>query len=130
MTVSLRPGMKIERDAMLKKLINMQYSRNELDFKRGTFRAKGDIVEIFPSDYGESAIRVEFWGDEVEKISEINPLTGKTVASRNHIMIFPNSHYVTTSDKMEHAITTIEEEMKQQVEYFKSQGKLIEAQRI
>ena len=99
----------------------MQYSRNELDFKRGTFRAKGDIVEIFPSDYGESAIRVEFWGDEVEKISEINPLTGKTVASRNHIMIFPNSHYVTTSDKMEHAITTIEEEMKQQVEYFKSQ---------
>ena len=92
MTVSLRPGMKIERDAMLKKLINMQYSRNELDFKRGTFRAKGDIVEIFPSDYGESAIRVEFWGDEVEKISEINPLTGKTVASRNHIMIFPNSH--------------------------------------
>lgn len=130
MTVSLRPGMKIERDTMLKKLINMQYSRNELDFKRGTFRAKGDIVEIFPSDYGESAIRVEFWGDEVEKISEINPLTGKTVASRNHIMIFPNSHYVTTSDKMEHAITTIEEEMKQQVEYFKSQGKLIEAQRI
>ena len=115
---------------MLKKLINMQYSRNELDFKRGTFRAKGDIVEIFPSDYGESAVRVEFWGDEVEKISEINPLTGKVIASRNHIMIFPNSHYVTTSDKMERAITTIEEEMKQQVEYFKSQGKLIEAQRI
>ena len=115
---------------MLKKLINMQYSRNELDFKRGTFRAKGDIVEIFHSDYGESAVRVEFWGDEVEKISEINPLTGKVIASRNHIMIFPNSHYVTTSDKMERAITTIEEEMKQQVEYFKSQGKLIEAQRI
>ena len=130
LTVSLRPGMKIERDSMLKKLINMQYSRNELDFKRGTFRAKGDIVEIFPSDYGESAVRVEFWGDEVEKISEINPLTGKVIASRNHIMIFPNSHYVTTSDKMERAITTIEEEMKQQVEYFKSQGKLIEAQRI
>ena len=130
MTVSLRPGMKIERNVMLKKLINMQYSRNELDFKRGTFRAKGDIVEIFPSDYGESAIRVEFWGDEVEKISEINPLTGKSVATRNHIMIFPNSHYVTTSDKMEHAIHTIEAELKQQVEYFKSQGKLIEAQRI
>lgn len=130
MTVSLRPGMKVERNVMLKKLINMQYSRNELDFKRGTFRAKGDIVEIFPSDYGESAIRVEFWGDEVEKISEINPLTGKSVATRNHIMIFPNSHYVTTSDKMEHAIHTIEAELKQQVEYFKSQGKLIEAQRI
>ena len=122
--------MKIERNAMLKKLINMQYSRNELDFKRGTFRAKGDIVEIFPSDYGESAIRVEFWGDEVEKISEINPLTGKVTATRSHVMIFPNSHYVTTSEKMERAIKSIEEEMKQRVEYFKSQGKLIEAQRI
>ncbi len=130
MIVSIRPGMKIERNAMLKKLINMQYSRNELDFKRGTFRAKGDIVEIFPSDYGESAIRVEFWGDEVEKISEINPLTGKVTATRSHVMIFPNSHYVTTSQKMERAIKSIEEEMKQQVEYFKSQGKLIEAQRI
>ena len=130
LTVSLRPGMKIERNNMLKKLINMQYTRNELDFKRGTFRAKGDIVEIFPSDYGESAVRVEFWGDEVEKISEINPLTGKTIATRNHIMIFPNSHYVTTSDKMERAIQTIEAEMKERVEYFKSQGKLIEAQRI
>ena len=130
MIVSIRPGMKIERNAMLKKLINMQYSRNELDFKRGTFRAKGDIVEIFPSDYGESAIRVEFWGDEVEKISEINPLTGKVTATRSHVMIFPNSHYVTTSEKMERAIKSIEEEMKQRVEYFTSQGKLIEAQRI
>ena len=130
MTVSLRPGMKIERNTMLKKLINMQYTRNELDFKRGTFRAKGDIVEIFPSDYGESAVRVEFWGDEVEKISEINPLTGKIVAKRNHIMIFPNSHYVTTADKMERAIKTIREEMEERVKYFKSQGKLIEAQRI
>ena len=130
LTVSLRPGMKIERNNMLKKLINMQYTRNELDFKRGTFRAKGDIVEIFPSDYGESAVRVEFWGDEVEKISEINPLTGKTIATRNHIMIFPNSHYVTTSDKMERAIKTIEAELKERVDYFKSQGKLIEAQRI
>lgn len=130
MIVSIRPGMKIERNAMLKKLINMQYSRNELDFKRGTFRAKGDIVEIFPSDYGESAIRVEFWGDEVEKISEINPLTGKVTATRSHVMIFPNSHYVTTSEKMERAIKSIGEEMKQRVEYFKSQGKLIEAQRI
>ena len=130
MIVSIRPGMKIERNAMLKKLINMQYSRNELDFKRGTFRAKGDIVEIFPSDYGESAIRVEFWWDEVEKISEINPLTGKVTATRSHVMIFPNSHYVTTSEKMERAIKSIEEEMKQRVEYFKSQGKLIEAQRI
>ncbi len=130
LTVSLRPGMQIERNKMLKKLINMQYTRNELDFKRGTFRAKGDIVEIYPSDYGESAIRVEFWGDEIEKITEINPVTGKSVAIRSHIMIFPNSHYVTTSDKMEKALVSIEAEMKERINYFKSQGKLIEAQRI
>ena len=130
MTVSLRPGMKIERDAMLKKLINMQYSRNELDFKRGTFRAKGDIVEIFPSDYGESAIRVEFWGDEIEKVYEINPLTGKAIAERTHVMVFPNSHYVTTSDKMERALVTINEELQERIKYFKDNNKLIEAQRI
>ena len=130
MTVSLRPGMKIERNEMLKKLINMQYSRNELDFKRGTFRAKGDIVEIYPSDESESAIRVEFWGDEVEKIVEINPLTGKAISTRNHIWIFPNSHYVTTKDKMERAIETIEQEKEERIAYFKSQGKLLEAQRI
>ena len=130
LTVSLRPGMQISRDDVMKKLVTMQYSRNEIDFKRGTFRAKGDIVEIFPSDYGESAIRVEFWGDEVEKITEINAVTGKAIATRNHIMIFPNSHYVTTSDKMEKAIVTIEAEMKERVKYFKEQGKLIEAQRI
>lgn len=128
--ISLRPGMKKDRDSILKKLINMQYTRNELDFKRGTFRAKGDIVEIYPSDRGESAIRVEFWGDEIEKISEINPLTGKTIGVRNHVMIFPNSHYATTKEKMERAVKTIEEELKERVEYFKSQGKLIEAQRI
>ena len=128
--ISLRPGMQKSRDAILKKLINMQYTRNELDFKRGTFRAKGDIVEIYPSDRGESAIRVEFWGDEIEKISEINPLTGKTIGIRNHVMIFPNSHYATTKDKMDRAVKTIEAELKERVEYFKSQGKLIEAQRI
>ena len=128
--ISLRPGMKKERDEVLKKLVSMQYSRNELDFKRGTFRAKGDIVEIYPSDKGESAIRVEFWGDEIEKISEINPLTGKVIAVRNHVMIFPNSHYVTTSDKRDRAIETIENELEERVEYFKSKNKLIEAQRI
>ncbi len=130
MIVSLRPGMKKERNEVLKKLINMQYTRNELDFKRGTFRAKGDIVEIYPSDQNESAIRVEFWGEEIEKISEINPLTGKTIATRNHVMIFPNSHYVTTMDKMERAIQTIEKEKEERIRYFKEQGKLIEAQRI
>lgn len=130
MIVSLRPGMKVERDKVLKKLINMQYSRNEIDFKRGTFRAKGDIVEIYPSDQSESAIRVEFWGDEIEKVSEINPLTGKTIGLREHVMVFPNSHYVTSRNKMERAIISIEEELNQRVEYFKSQSKLIEAQRI
>ena len=122
--------MKKERNEILKKLVTMQYTRNELDFKRGTFRAKGDIVEIYPSDQNESAIRVEFWDDEIEKISEINPLTGKVIATRNHVMIFPNSHYVTTSEKMERAIKTIEEELENRVKYFKDNGKLIEAQRI
>lgn len=130
MIVSLRPGMKKERNEVLKKLITMQYTRNELDFKRGTFRAKGDIVEIYPSDQNERAIRVEFWGDEIEKISEINPLTGKVEGIRNHVMIFPNSHYVTTKDKMEKAIVTIEEELEERIKYFKSLNKLIEAQRI
>ena len=130
MMLSLRPGMQKSRDTVLKKLISMQYTRNEMDFKRGTFRAKGDIVEIYPSDQSESAIRIEFWGDEIEKITEINPLTGKQTATRRHILISPASHYVTTKDKMERALITIEQEMKERVEYFKSQNKLIEAQRI
>ena len=130
MIVSLRPGMQKERNEVLKKLINMQYTRNEIDFKRGTFRAKGDIVEIYPSDMSESAIRVEFWGDEIEKISEINPLTGKAIATRNHVMIFPNSHYVTTDEKRDRAIETIEVELEERIKYFKDRNKLIEAQRI
>ena len=130
MIISLRPGMQKSRDEVLKKLIKMQYTRNEIDFKRGTFRAKGDIVEIYPSDQSESAIRVEFWGDEIEKISEINPLTGKAIGTRNHVMIFPNSHYVTTKEKMDRAIGTIEEELEERIKFFKDQGKLIEAQRI
>ena len=128
--VSLRPGMQKERDEVLKKLVKMQYTRSEIDFKRGTFRAKGDIVEIYPSDMSEKAIRVEFWGDEIEKISEINPLTGKTIGLREHVMIFPNSHYVTTDVKRDRAIETIEEELEERIQYFKSQNKLIEAQRI
>ncbi len=130
LTLSLRPGMEKSRDEILRKLINMQYTRNEMDFKRGTFRAKGDIIEIYPSDTSEKAIRVEMWGDEIEKISEISPLTGKTIGIRNHIMIFPNSHYVTTNEKMEHAIQTIEEELEERIKYFKNNNKLIEAQRI
>ena len=130
MIVSLRPGMEKERNEIMKKLVTMQYTRNEMDFKRGTFRAKGDILEIYPSNKEESAIRVEFWGDEVEKISEINPLTGKVIGVRNHVMIYPNSHYVTTQEKREHAIITIEEELEERIKYFKEHNKLIEAQRI
>ncbi len=130
MIISLRPGMQKSRDEVLKKLVKMQYSRNEIDFKRGTFRAKGDIVEIYPSDQSETAVRVEFWGDEIEKISEINPLTGKAIGTRMHVMIFPNSHYVTTKEKMERAIGTIEQELEERIKYFKDKGKLIEAQRI
>ena len=130
MIVSLRPGMQKSREEIMKKLVNMQYTRNEMDFKRGTFRAKGDVLEIYPSDQSESAIRVEFWGDEIDKINEINPLTGKTVASRNHVMIFPNSHYVTEKEKLERAIVTIEEELKERIKYFKDRDKFLEAQRI
>lgn len=130
MIVSLRPGMNKERNEIMRKLINMQYTRNEMDFKRGTFRAKGDILEIFPSNKEETAIRVEFWGDEIEKISEINPLTGKAVATREHVMVYPNSHYVTSKDKLERAIVTIEEEMEERKKYFEDNKKLIEAQRI
>ena len=130
MMLSLRPGMQKSRDEVLKKLVSMQYTRNEIDFKRGTFRAKGDIVEIYPSDQSEEAVRVEFWGDEIDRIVEINALTGKPIGTRRHILISPASHYVTTKEKMDRAIVTIEEEMEERVKYFKSQNKLIEAQRI
>ena len=130
MVVSLRPGMQKDRNAIMKKLIGMQYSRNEIDFKRGTFRAKGDILEIFPSNEDEKIIRVEFWGDEIEKIQEVNPINGKPIGTRNHVMIFPNSHYVTSKEKLDKALVTIEEELEERVEYFKSKNKLIEAQRI
>lgn len=130
MMLSLRPGMPKSRNEVMRKLITMQYSRNELDFKRGTFRAKGDVLEIYPSSQSESAVRIEFWGDEIEKIHEINTLTGKSLGLRNHILIPPASQYVTSKEKLEKAIITIEEEMEQQVEYFKLQNKLIEAQRI
>ena len=130
MMLSLRPGMGKSREDIMKKLVNMQYSRNEIDFKRGTFRAKGDILEIYPSSQSESALRVEFWGDEIEKISEINPLTGKSIGTRMHVLIPPASQYVTNKAKMERAIVTIEEELDERIKYFKDQNKLIEAQRI
>ena len=130
MIVSLRPGMQKDRTEIMKKLVNMQYTRNEMDFKRGTFRAKGDILEIFPSNREETAIRVEFWGDEIERISEINPLTGKPIGTREHVMVYPNSHYVTSKEKLERAIVTIEQEMEERKKYFEDNKKLIEAQRI
>ena len=130
MMLSLRPGINKSRDEVLKKLVIMQYTRNEIDFKRGTFRAKGDIVEIYPSSQSESAVRVEFWGDEIEKISEINPLTGKAIGLRQHILIPPASQYVTSKDKLDKAIGTIEEELQERIKYFKDNNKLIEAQRI
>ena len=130
MIVSLRPGMQKDRTEVMRKLITMQYTRNELDFKRGTFRAKGDILEIYPSNKEETAIRVEFWGDEIETIHEINPLTGKAIGSRQHVMIYPNSHYVTTKEKRDKAVETIEKELEERVKYFEENKKLIEAQRI
>lgn len=130
MMLSLRPSMEKSRNDIMKKLINMQYTRNEMDFKRGTFRAKGDVLEIYPSSQSESAVRIEFWGDEIEKIHEINPLTGKSTGLRNHILVPPASQYVTSKEKIEKALVTIEEEMEERVKYFTENKKLIEAQRI
>ena len=130
MMMSLRPGMAKSRDEIMKKLVKMQYTRNEIDFKRSTFRAKGDILEIYPSSQSEAAVRVEFWGDEIEKISEINPLTGKAIGTRKHILIPPASQYVTSKEKLDKALVTIEKELDERVQYFKANNKLIEAQRI
>ena len=128
--MSIRPGMSKSRNDIMKKLVEMQYSRNEIDFKRGTFRAKGDILEIYPSNTGESAMRIEFWGDEIEKITEINPLTGKSIGTRTHALVGPNSHYATSENKLKNAIKSIEAELEERVKYFKDNNKLIEAQRI
>ena len=130
LTLSLRPGQTIGRDKLLRALIDRQYDRNELEFTRGKFRAKGDTVEVYPSNENEKALRIEFFGDDIDRISEINPLTGQRIALRNHVLIFPNSHYATSKQKMEKAITTIEQELEERIKYFKDNDKLIEAQRI
>lgn len=130
MTLSLRPGMIKDRDEVLKKLIEIQYERNDMDFKRGTFRVRGDVVEIFPISSAELAIRVEFFGDEVDRILEIDTLTGEIKSSLEHVVIFPASHYVVSQEKLEEAIRNIEEELEERVRYFKSEDKLLEAQRI
>ncbi len=130
MTVSLRPGMMKDRDEVIRRLIDIQYTRNDMDFHRGTFRVRGDVVEIFPASASDRAIRVEFFGDEVDRIQEIDVLTGEPVALLEHMVVFPASHYVVAPEKMEQAIEGIEAELKERVSYFKSEGKLLEAQRI
>jgi excinuclease ABC subunit B len=130
MMVSLRPGMEIDRDDVIRGLIDMQYSRNEMDFKRGTFRVHGDVLEIFPANSGDRAIRVEFFGDEIDRITEIDVLTGEIKCELQHIAIFPASHYVVPQEKILEACKRIEEELEDRVKYFKGEGKLLEAQRI
>ena len=130
MVVSLRPNTIRDRDEIVHKLIEIQYDRNDMDFKRGTFRVRGENLEIFPASYTDSAIRVEFFDDEIERISEIDALTGQIKNELEHVAIFPNSHYVVPPEKMERAIKDIEKELEEQVAYFKSEDKLIEAQRI
>jgi len=128
--LSLRPGMEKDRDKVLRKLVDIQYERNDINFVRGTFRVRGDILEIFPANSSEQAIRVEFFGDEIERITEVNALTGEIVGERTHVAIFPASHYATGSDKLEAAIEKIEKELEEREAYFKKEEKLLEAQRI
>lgn len=130
MMLSLRPGMEIDRDEVIHGLIDMQYNRNEMDFKRGTFRVHGDVVEIFPANETDTAIRVEFFGDEIDRITEVDVLTGEVKCELNHIAVFPASHYVVPQEKILKACENIEEELKERVAYFKGEDKLIEAQRI
>ncbi len=130
MTVSLRPGMVKDRDEVMRRLVDIQYDRNEMDFQRGTFRAHGDVLEIFPVSESDKALRVEFFGDEVERITEIDVLTGEVKAELGHMVVFPASHYVVDHEAMERAIHEIETELEERVRFFKSSDKLLEAQRI
>ena len=130
MVISLRPGMIKDRDEVIKRLIEMQYERNDINFVRGKFRVHGDVLEVFPSNSGEAAVRIEFFGDEIDRISEIDTLTGEIIGVRDHIGIYPASHYVTTKEKRETAIASIREELDRRVEFFRSEGRLLEAQRI
>jgi len=128
--LSLRPGMERDRDKVLRRLVDIQYNRNDVNFQRGTFRVRGDVVEIFPANSSENALRVEFFGDEIDRITEIHAMTGDIIGRRSHCTVFPASHFVTGAEKMESAILGIEEELLEQIERFKSEDKLIEAQRI
>lgn len=130
LVISLRPGMEKDRTEVMKKLIDIQYVRNDINFTRGTFRVRGDSLDIFPASSGEKSVRVEFFGDEIDRITEIDALTGEIVGERNHIAIYPASHYATTQKKVENAIVTIEEELEDRLKYFKDHNKLLEAQRL
>ncbi|WP_207753438.1 excinuclease ABC subunit UvrB [Sporosalibacterium faouarense] len=130
LVVSLRPGMIKDRDEVIKKLIDIQYERNDINFVRGTFRVRGDVVEIFPASSSENAIRVEFFGDEVDRITEVNSLTGEIIGLRNHIAIFPASHFATSEEKIEKAIVRIEKELEERLKVLRSEDKLLEAQRL
>ncbi|WP_019190320.1 excinuclease ABC subunit UvrB [Levyella massiliensis] len=128
--ISLRPGMQMDRDDLLRRLVSIQYVRNDVAFQRGTFRVRGDVVDIFPVSSNEEAIRVEFFGDEIDRILEIDSLTGEILRGRSYVMIFPASHYATTPDKMKKAIVRIEEELQQRLQVLREQNKLVEAQRL
>lgn len=130
MVISLRPGMEKSRDELVKKLVELQYERNDVNFIRNKFRVRGDVVEIFPAASNDSVIRVEFFGDEIDRISEINPLTGELKALLRHAAIYPASHYIVSRDKMQEALAEIERELEERLEYFRENGKLLEAQRI
>ena len=130
MMISLRPGMMKDRDEVIRQLVDIQYTRNEMDFHRGTFRVRGDVLEIFPANYTDRAVRVEFFGDEIDRITDIDVLTGEIKCENKHVGIFPASHYVVPMEQILRAANAIEEELKQQVDYFKSEDKLLEAQRI
>ena len=130
MMVSLRPGMEKDRDEVLRQLIDIQYDRNEMDFKRGTFRVHGDVVEVIPANEADMAVRIEFFGDEIDRITKVDVLTGEIKSELSHVAIFPASHYVVGKEDLERAVKAIEEELEEQIKYFKSEGKLLEAQRI
>lgn len=130
LVVSLRPGQEISPEEVMKKLIDVQYVRNDVEFERGTFRARGDILDIYPAGFDQKAIRIEFFGDEIDQISEFDPLTGKAISKISHAYIYPASHYATTSEKTEKAIISIEKELEERIKEFESENKLLEAQRI
>lgn len=130
LVVSLRVGMEKDRNQLLRELVDVQYGRNDIDFKRGTFRVRGDVVEIFPASLDEHCIRIEFFGDEIDRIREVNALTGEVLAERDHVAIFPASHFVTREEKMKVAIENIEKELEERLKELNDNGKLLEAQRI